>query len=234
MRTTEGHKYPAAGRPPVAKTRSWWHTRQMRHRDAVILAILSSACLLAEALARSNLAYLYDKFVAPNLDEPPPVLVAVLALTVLGFTTYFGGIFVLLGGIHFSWGRVGRGRFLIGLGLGVSLLGLVSRLARAILESTTPENPLGNPLDALLAVTAGLTGAGIILGLAGHALMGRYALMLKKRARLAWRRWRKSRQPAQLILQAAGATSSRRTAHGARRQSTGSLPPRRTPRESRR
>jgi hypothetical protein len=191
---TEGHKYPAARRPVVAKAaRTWWRTRRIRHRDAVLLSVLSASCLLADAVTRSNLAFLYDHFVKPYLNRPE-ILVPLLALTVLGFTTYFGGIFVLLGGLHFSWGRVGRGRFLIGLGLGVSLLGLVSRLARAILETTTIDNPLGNPLDALLAVTAGLTGVGILLGIASHTLMGRYALMVKKRAKRWWKS-RKTREP---------------------------------------
>lgn len=177
----------------MAKGQSWWRKRQVRHRDAVILSILSSSCLLADALVRSNLAYLYERFVAPYLNQPP-ILVALIVLTVLGFTTYFGGIFVLLGGLHFSWGKVGRGRFFIGLGLGVSLLGLISRLARAILESTTVDNPFGSSVDALLAVTTGLTGFGIIFGLASHTLMGRYALMLKKRAKRWWKS-RKSREP---------------------------------------
>lgn len=177
----------------MAKARSWWRIRQVRHRDAVILSVLSSSCLLAEAVARSDLAYLYDRWVAPYLNQPP-ILVVLVALTVLGFTTYFGGIFVLLGGIHFSWGRIGRGRFLMGLGLGISLLGLVSRLSRAILEAATVDNPLGNPVDALLAVTAGLTGVGILFGLASHTLMGRYALMLKKRAKRWWKA-RKAREP---------------------------------------
>jgi hypothetical protein len=177
----------------MAKGVSWWRRRQIRHRDAVVLATLSSSCLLAGEFANSNIVTLYGRWVAPYLDKPP-VLVVLVILTVLGFTTYFGGIFVLLGGIHFSWGRVGRGRFLIGLGLGVSLLGLISRLSRAILEQATHDNPFGNPLDALFAVTAGLTGVGILFGVASHTLMSRYVLMLKKRAKHVWRKWRKSRE----------------------------------------
>ena len=125
------------------KEPSWWRLRQIRHRDAVILAILSASCLL--------------------------------------------------GGLHFSWGRVGRGRFLLGLGLGVSLLGLVGRLSRTIL---TTGRPFGDPLIALLAVVAGLSGLGILLGIVSHTLMGKYALMLKKHAKRVLRRWRKSRRPA--------------------------------------
>ena len=114
------------------------------------------------------------------------LLVLVVLLVILGFTTYFGGIFVLLGGLHFSWGRVGRGRFLVGLGVGVSMLGLMSRLARSVLE---------NSLDEIIPLTTSLTGIGILLGIGSHSLMGQYALMLKKHARRVWRRWRKARDP---------------------------------------
>ena len=175
----------------MATQKSWWRLRQIRHRDAVILSVLSSSCLLAGEVADSNITTAYRDYIAPYLNNPP-VLIVLVVLTVLGFTTYFGGIFVLLGGLHFSWGRVGRGRFLMGLGLGVSLLGLISRLSKTIL---TTGKPFGDPLVALLVVTAGLSGLGILLGLGSHTLMGHYALMLKKHARRMWRRWRKSRRP---------------------------------------
>jgi len=196
---TEGHKYPAARRSPsMKKEPSWWRLRQIRHRDAVILSVLSSACLLAGELVDSteiNITTVYRDFIAPYLDNPP-VLIVVIGLTILGFTTVFGGIFVLLGGLHFSWGRIGRGRFLTGLGLGVSLLGLVGKLSRTILAiGLATGKPFGDPVVALLAVSVGLTGPGILLGIGSHTLMGHYALMLKKRAKRIWRRWRKSRRP---------------------------------------
>jgi len=184
----------------MAKDKSWWRLRQIRHRDAVILAVLAAACLLGGQLTDNvanctsppcSIGGIYQDYIVPYLNNPP-VLVVLIALTLLGFTTYFGGIFVLLGGLHFSWGRISRGRFLMGLGLGVSLLGLVGRLSRTIL---TTGRPFGDPLVALLAVVAGLSGLGIILGIVSHTLMGEYALMLKKHAKRALRRWRKSRRP---------------------------------------
>src|SRR5881628_1486353 len=117
-----------------AKPRSWWRMRQIRHRDAVALAVLSAAFLLAGELVNQDIPSVYEKYIVQsgalnNLG----FLFLIVALIILGFTTYFGGVFVLLGGLHFSWGRVGRGRFLVGLGIGVSLIGLVSRLAHALL-----------------------------------------------------------------------------------------------------
>src|SRR5438128_5058105 len=71
---TEGHKYPAARRSPsMKKEPSWWRLRQIRHRDAVILSVLSSACLLAGELVDSteiNITTVYRDFIAPYLDNP--------------------------------------------------------------------------------------------------------------------------------------------------------------------
>ena len=186
------------------KDKSWWRLRQIRHRDAVLLAILAASFLLGGQLTDNvtactsppcSLTGIYQDFIVPYLNNPP-VLVVLIALALLGFTTYFGGIFVLLGGLHFSWGRIGRGRFLTGLGLGVSLLGLVGKLSRTILAiGHATGKPFGDPVVALLAVSVGLTGPGILLGIGSHTLMGHYALMLKKHAKRIWRRWRKSRRP---------------------------------------
>src|SRR5213595_3839198 len=79
---------------------------------------------------------------------------------------------------------------------GVSLLGLVGKLSRTILAiGRATGKPFGDPVVALLAVSVGLTGPGILLGIGSHTLMGHYALMLKKHAKRIWRRWRKSRRP---------------------------------------
>src|SRR5438128_1595125 len=137
---------------PKAKPRSWWRMRQIRHRDAVALAVLSASLLLAGELANQDIQSVYHKYIVPsgalnNLG----FLILIVALVILGFTTYFGGVFVLLGGLHFSWGRVGRGRFLVGLGIGVSLIGLLSRLAQAVLVT-------GTPLAAIVPYTTSLNG----------------------------------------------------------------------------
>src|SRR5881296_3154840 len=197
---------------------SWWRLRQIRHRDAVILAILSAACLLGGQVTDNatqcasppcSISGIYEDYVAPYLNNPP-VLVVLILLALLGFTTYFGGIFVLLGGLHFSWGRVGRGRFLVGLGIGVSLIGLMSRLAQALLVT-------GTPLTAIIPYTTSLTGLGILFGIVSHTLMGQYAILLKKHAKRVWRRWRKAQPEADDTPRARPSTSSRRTARGARR-----------------
>jgi len=194
----------------MAKSRSSWRMRQVRHRDAVVLSVPSASCLLAGELLNNDLRTAYELYIAQYAGDPPRFVLNVI-LTVLGYTTYFGGIFVLLGGLHFSWGRVARGRFLVGLGLGVSLLGLVSRLARATLA-------VGTPTTELEQFTATLTGFGVLFGIVSHALMGQYALMIKKHARRVWRRWRKTqRPPSRGGSDSKGRATSGRTGRAARR-----------------
>src|SRR6266568_4361410 len=83
----------------MAKSRSWWRMRQIRHRDAAILSVLSSSFLLAGELVNNDLRTAYDLYILPYAGDPSlfPRFLLNVVLTVLGFTTYFGGIFVLLG-----------------------------------------------------------------------------------------------------------------------------------------
>src|SRR3972149_166392 len=98
----------------MPKEISWWRMRQIRHRDAVVLSVLSASCLLAGEVANSTLSEMYVTYIVPS-PANPPVLVVLIPLTLLASSTYFGGISVLPAGLNFSWGQVGRGRFLTGL-----------------------------------------------------------------------------------------------------------------------
>jgi hypothetical protein len=172
----------------MATVRSWWRLKKVRHRDAVILSVGSSASLLSGELAnQAGIPWLYSTYLAP-VDGQPLLFALNSVLVVLAYTTYFGGIFVLLGGLHFSWGRIDRGRFLVSLGVGISFVGLLKQFALAVLMT-------GTPFTFFLGFS-GLIGIGLLLGFASHLLMGEYALMLKKHAKSAWRQWRRSRRPA--------------------------------------
>ena len=171
----------------MAKDTAWWRMRRIKHRDTVVLAVLSAAFLLAGELVNNDIPLLYQTYIVDRgATANAAVLVFIVALVILGFTTYFGGIFVLLGGMHFSWGRVGRGRFLVGLGIGVSLLGFIGRLARATLDEKA--------VLELVTIASSLTGLGLLFGLGSHSLMSQYALILKKHARTVLRRWRRTRR----------------------------------------
>lgn len=158
----------------------------MKHRDAVALCVLASSFLLAGEIANPVLASLYAQFLAPVLREP--AMFAFRAFLVLfGFTTAFGGVLVLSGGWYFLRGRVPRGRALVGLGVGLTSLSLVSRLAYYTLV-------FGSPVPYLVPLATTLTGLGVLFGTAAHTVMGQYALLLKRQAWAMWRRWRRARR----------------------------------------
>jgi len=169
----------------MAKVRSWWSIKKIRHRDAVALSVLSSALLLAGQVPIQE--SLYQQYLLPVVQEP--LLFALnIILLVLAYTSYFGGILVLLGGVNFLWGRVSRGRFLLSFGMGISFLGLLKQFALSMLTT-------GSPVAVIVYFTTSLTGIGLIVGLVSYYLMHEYALMLKKHARSKWRQWRKARRP---------------------------------------
>lgn len=170
----------------MGKPRPWWRQRRVKHRDAVILCVVSSAFLLAGEIANPVLASLYASFLQPALGEPAVFAFRVL-LVFFGFTTAFGAVLVLTGGWYFLRGRVSRGRALLGLGVGVTSLSLLSRLAYYTLV-------FGSPVPYLVPLATTLTGAGVLFGTAAHTVMGQYALLLKKQAWAAWRRWRRARR----------------------------------------
>lgn len=169
----------------MAKVKTWWRLKKVRHRDAVVLSVLSSALLLAGQIP--NQYTLYKTYLLPVSGEPA-VFVFNVVLLVLGYMSYFAGILVLEGGINFLWGQVSRGRFLLSLGVGLSLVGLLNKVAFFVLTT-------GSPLAAVSYFTTSLVGLGLITGFASYALMHEYALMLKKHARSMWRQWRRARRP---------------------------------------
>src|SRR2546426_4389994 len=169
-------------RPP----RPWWQMRRIKHRDAVALCVLSAAFLLAGELTVPFLAQIYTQYLEP-VQRDPALLALRLVLIVLAYTTAFGAVLVLFGGWYFMRGAIPRGRFLVGLGIGLTSLLLVSRLAYATLA-------YGTPLAYLVPLATSFTGAGILFGVAAHTVMGQYALLVKKRAARAWRRWGRARR----------------------------------------
>src|SRR2546428_8010791 len=101
-----------------AKPRSWWRMRQIRHRDAVVLSVLAASFLLAGELANQDIQYVYETYIIRSgALGNVGLLLLVVALIVLGFTTYSGGDFAIPGGLHFCLGRRSRRRVLTSLGI---------------------------------------------------------------------------------------------------------------------
>lgn len=185
---------------PRAKT--WWRRKKVYHRDAVILSSASSACLLAgELVFQGGLPMVYNTYLAP-VENQPLLFVINLLLAILAYTTVFGGILVLLGGINFLWGKSGRGKFLLGLGVGFGAIGLARLAAYYTLT-------LGSPLILFSVETSSLVGFGILFGVASDIMMGEYALMMKKHARSMWRQWRQTKRPSPVRRKTRNSTNAR-------------------------
>ncbi len=183
----------------MARVKSWWRLKKIYHRDAVVLSSLSSALLLAGQIY--NTQALYTEYLSSVVGEPLLFLLNTVLL-VLAYMSYFGGILVLMGGVNFLWGYVSRGRFLLSLGVGLSLLSLLKQLALAVLAT-------GSPLAAVAYFTTSLVGLGLITGFVSYALMHEYALLLKKHARSMWRQWRRARRPRPARRRARGSSAGR-------------------------
>ena len=167
----------------MRRPRPWWQLRRVKHRDAVALCVLSAGLLLAGELMVPVLGEIYARYLLPARQDSLLFVFRIL-LAGLAFTTALGAVLVLSGGWAFMVGRVGRGRFLVGLGIGLTSITFVSKLAYATLV-------YGTPLAFLVPLATSLTGLGLLAGLAAHTTMGQYALLMKKRAARAWRRWRR-------------------------------------------
>ena len=183
----------------MPRLKSWWRTKRICHRDAVVLASLSSALLLVGQIPYQQ--KLYQEYLRPIAGDPLAVFFNVVLLF-LAYMSYFAGILVLVGGVNFLWGRVNRGRFLLSLGVGLSLIGLLNRLALSVLTT-------GSPLAAVEYFTTSLVGLGLLTGFASYALMHEYALMLKKHAKSMWRQWRRSRRPKPVRRRSRGSAAGR-------------------------
>ena len=183
----------------MARVKSWWRTKKVYHRDAVALSVLSAALLLAGQLPLQE--GLYQEYLLPVVHQPL-LFVFDVVLLVLAYTSYYGGILVLLGGICFLWGQGSRGRFLLSLGLGIGSIGLLKQASLAVITS-------GSPVVVLVSFATGLTGLGLIVGCTSYVLMHEYALLLKKHARSMWRRWRRSRRPRPAHRRARGSAAGR-------------------------
>lgn len=185
----------------MARVKSWWRRKKVYHRDAVILAALSSACLLAGELADQDIASVYRDYIAPFMDDPAR-LVWNVSLAVLAYMNYFGGILVLLGGVDFLWGHASRGRYFVGVGTGLSSLILLRLIAYATLTK-------GEPFLVFSGYAASLSGIGLIFGFLSYLVMHEYSLLLKKRAKSAWRIWRHARRPRPVHRRARSSSNGR-------------------------
>lgn len=97
----------------------------MENTKAFSLALISGILLIISG-STGSIGLIGDivAFFAPTLS--PEALAAVtLVLTILNIVAMLGGISVIIGGFLFTKGRVGTGKFIIGIGAGMGLIGVL-------------------------------------------------------------------------------------------------------------
>lgn len=168
----------------MTAARPWWR-RRAKNRDAVAICVLSSACLMAGELVVPVLQEVYVKYIEPALGDPL-LLTFRATLVAFAFTTSLGAVLVNLGGWYFLRGLVPRGRFMVGLGVGLTSVSLLNKLSYYTLV-------YGTPLAFLVPLATSLTGLGILFGLAAYLLMGRFGQVVRKHFSARRRNHRRAR-----------------------------------------
>jgi hypothetical protein len=106
-------------------------------RIAIVLAMVAGIFLIASGVTSGSILITglnyVDTYLGPHIGSGD-ILVQV-AITILTFIVGFGGLLVILGGFLLWREHGSSGRFLIGLGGGTAILGLLFSVAEALLRS---------------------------------------------------------------------------------------------------
>ncbi|MDF1539990.1 MAG: hypothetical protein P1Q69_13925 [Candidatus Thorarchaeota archaeon] len=135
----------------------------MQNRTSFILVLIGGIILLIEGITGSIGFFAYLELIEtiPELVLFVPIVNALVwLLTILAFTSGFGTIG---GGYLLTTKRVGTGKFIIGLSVGMGLIGLIIKLAQLIWFSGATA-----VLDFFVIAAQSLGWVGIFLTIAGR------------------------------------------------------------------
>lgn len=150
--------------------------RRVRNRDGVALAAAGSGfLLLSELTSETGLRLLVREYLVPATGEPLDLAVRAFLLF-LAFTASFGAVLLFLGAWSYAINAIPRGRFLVGLGAGLSAFGLLSKFAAATLVS-------GTSATLLFWLLASLAGLGTLCGVLANLVMHKRILEAKRAVR---------------------------------------------------
>jgi hypothetical protein len=104
----------------------------LRNALAVALALIGGF-LLFQVSWIGSIGFIADIAVYAQTYFPAAAEIITLILTILLYIASLGGIAVIIGGILIAMERIGLGKFVIGLGAGMGLFGLIIMLVEAYL-----------------------------------------------------------------------------------------------------
>lgn len=135
-------------------------------RSAVVLAFVAGALLIISGVTGSvgvvGMAFEY----AINYFGGTVAEILSLVLEVLQYIASLGGLAVIGGGVLLHVGRIRLGKFIIGTGAGMGLLGFLVILGSALLHGWA------HTVAFLLIISQSLGWIGIILAIVARRLVG--------------------------------------------------------------
>ena len=137
----------------------------MRNGLAIALALIGGF-LLFQVSWLGSIGFIADIAVYAALYFPAAADVVTLILTILLYIAALGGIAVIIGGILIAMNRIGTGKFVIGLGAGVGLFGLIITLVEAYLAGG-----VAALTNFLMLVSQSIAWIGVIMSIVARSMV---------------------------------------------------------------
>ena len=137
----------------------------MRNGLAIALALIGGF-LLFQVSWVGSIGFIADIAVYAALYFPAAADVVTLILTILLYIAALGGIAVIIGGILIAMNRIGTGKFVIGLGAGVGLFGLIITLVEAYLAGG-----VAALTNFLMLVSQSIAWIGVIMSIVARSMV---------------------------------------------------------------
>ncbi len=135
----------------------------MRNGLSVALALIGGF-LLFQVSWVGSIGFIADIAVYATTYFPAAAEAITLILTILLYIAALGGIAVIIGGILIAMDRVGTGKFIIGLGAGVGLFGLIITLVEAYLAGG-----IAALTDFLTLISQSIAWIGVIMSIVARS-----------------------------------------------------------------
>ncbi|MFX1561226.1 MAG: hypothetical protein ACFFBL_11610 [Promethearchaeota archaeon] len=135
----------------------------MKNAPSIVLALIGGF-LLFQVSWVGSIGFIADIAVYAQTYFPAAAETITLVLTILLYIASLGGIAVIIGGIFFAMNRIGTGKFVIGLGAGVGLFGLIIMLVEAYLAGG-----VAALTDILTMISQSIAWIGVIMSIVARS-----------------------------------------------------------------
>ena len=135
----------------------------MKNELSVALALIGGF-LLFQVSWVGSIGFMADIALYAQTYFPAAAEMITLVLTILLYIASLGGIAVIIGGILIAMDRIGIGKFVIGLGAGVGLFGLIIMLVEAYLAGG-----VAALTDILTMISQSIAWIGVIMSIVARS-----------------------------------------------------------------